>query len=120
MGVSQAIPVALIINEAVTNSIKYAFPNQERGDIEITLHKVNGQIKLMICDNGIGIDKSLIKSSPASLGMKLIHGLSEDLNADIVIQNDGGTKIEIVFDVDRFDESDNHMIETNDKIFSYT
>ncbi|HMC86414.1 MAG TPA: sensor histidine kinase, partial [Chitinophagaceae bacterium] len=56
LGVSQAISIALIINEAVTNSIKYAFPLEKKGIIEITVKKVTDEITLIIADNGIGID----------------------------------------------------------------
>ncbi|HMC87837.1 MAG TPA: sensor histidine kinase, partial [Chitinophagaceae bacterium] len=104
LGVSQAIPIALIINEALTNSIKYAFPQNRKGIIEITMHKTADQITLMIADNGIGIDEAIANLPSTSLGLKLIKGLSEDINASINIKNDKGTKILIVFNVDPLHE----------------
>ncbi len=74
LGVSQAIPIALIINEAVTNSIKYAFPQNRKGNIEITMHQIEDKITLVIADNGIGIDESLLNATSESLGLKLIKG----------------------------------------------
>ena len=107
LGLSQAIPIALIINETVTNSIKYAFPKNEKGIIEITMHEVADQITLTITDNGIGIDPVLANAPSDSLGLKLIKGLSEDINGNINFENAHGTKITIVFNVDPLNDSNN-------------
>jgi two-component system, sensor histidine kinase PdtaS len=109
LGVSQAIPIALIINESVTNSIKYAFPQNRKGIIEITMHKNADQIALIIADNGIGIDESLLNAPSKSLGLKLMKGLSGDINALIDIKNENGTKIKIVFNVDPLDQSNKSL-----------
>ncbi|AYL95406.1 tetratricopeptide repeat-containing sensor histidine kinase [Mucilaginibacter celer] len=99
LGVSQAMPLVLIINEAVTNAIKYAFPNRSNGLVEITMNKISERIILMISDNGVGID-STETARPGSLGFKLMKGLSEDIGADFRIDNDNGTKITIAFSID--------------------
>jgi two-component sensor histidine kinase len=100
LGVSQAIPLALIINEAVTNAIKYAFSEKTFGIIEIGMHQNGEYITLSIADNGIGIDDSITNAASNSLGLKLMKGLSEDINAGIKFANDNGTKITIVFEID--------------------
>ena len=105
LSVSQAIPVALIINEAVTNSIKYAFPDQRNGLIEVSLHQLGEKIKLTIADNGIGIDPEIASKPSVSLGLKLMKGLSEDINGTIQIKNDMGTKIVIISSVDPLNEN---------------
>ncbi len=111
VGISQAIPIGLIINEAITNSIKYAFPDKRVGTIEISMHKVAGQIQLTIADNGIGIDTSLAKaSSDATLGLELMKGLSGDIDAHIIFENDHGTRVRIVFDTDSL--NDNPIVST--------
>jgi two-component system, sensor histidine kinase PdtaS len=115
LGAPQAIPIALIINEAVTNSIKYAFPSESEGIIKITMHQIAGQITLIIADNGIGIDISLANAPSGSLGLKLIKGLSEDINALITIKNDRGTKITILFNVDPFLNGDDILSAMNEK-----
>ncbi len=102
LDISQAVPVALIINEAVTNSIKYAFPGNRRGTIEITMHRDDDQITLIIADNGIGIDSSLINSVSDSLGLQLIRGLTKDIKAWLQFDNTDGTKISIVFHLNQF------------------
>ena len=100
LGVSQAIPVALIINEAVTNSIKHAFPDNLNGLIEIIMHRKANQVTLIVADSGIGIDETLLNAPSETLGLKLMKGLSGDINASFAVEINKGTKITIVFDVD--------------------
>lgn len=98
MDVSQAIPLGLILNEAVTNSIKYAFPGERSGLISVSLATTFPQrYLLVIADNGIGIPAHHAAKKPGSLGMSLITGLSEDLQGDLCIENSSGTTIKISF-----------------------
>ena len=97
---SQAIPLALIINEALTNSIKYAFPGKTQGEILISLRDCGDFLKLVLADNGIGIDKNKEKIGPVSLGLKLMKGLSKEIKGDITIKNNHGVKITIIFKSD--------------------
>ena len=115
LGVSQAIPIALIINEAVTNSIKYAFPQKLTGTIEIVMQKTKDLITLMIADNGVGMATSLANLKSDSLGLKLMKGLSEDINASIDIKNDHGTKITIAFNVDLLQDSTNVLTKMEER-----
>lgn len=100
LGVSYAVPLSLIINEAVTNSIKYAFPKSRKGIVRITMKKIEQHVQLVIADNGIGISMDKINYSSSSLGLKLVKGLTEDIQGDISIINDNGTTIRIEFEID--------------------
>jgi two-component system, sensor histidine kinase PdtaS len=96
MDVSQAIPLGLILNEAITNSIKYAFPENRNGLISISLSNTSpGHYLLSISDNGIGMPDDIKKTG--SLGMSLMKGLSEDLDGSFSIENNNGTVIRILF-----------------------
>ena len=95
--VSHAIPIGLIINEAVTNSIKYAFPDNRKGEIMISMLNDGDQLKLEIADNGIGMPQMDEEAVPESLGLRLIKGLCEDIEADIIFEVDNGTRITILF-----------------------
>jgi two-component sensor histidine kinase len=106
LGVSYAVPLSLIINETVTNSIKYAFPEFQNGIVTISLHEVNDKVELVIADNGIGMDTSKANTPSASLGLKLLRGLSEDIKADIEIQNNNGTIITLSFKKDELMHAD--------------
>ncbi|WP_159470377.1 sensor histidine kinase [Dyadobacter sp. 3J3] len=97
---TQALPVALIINEAVTNSIKYAFQGKSKGNISIALSQFDNDIILELADNGVGINLESAHPSANSLGLKLIKGLSEDINAQISFNNSNGTLITVVFQRD--------------------
>ena len=98
MDVSQAVPLGLILNEAITNSIKYAFPNNKEGAIIISLSKTGlHHYLLTISDNGIGMPGHIKNKKSGSLGMSLMAGLSEDLDGTFSIENNNGTLIKISF-----------------------
>jgi two-component sensor histidine kinase len=96
--IAEAIPIGLIVNEAVTNSIKYAFPQNRKGTITILLEKNQHlDYKLIIKDDGIGIDCPKKKVAKSSLGITLIEGLTAQLQGSCSIQNNNGTEITITF-----------------------
>lgn len=98
--VAQAVPLGLIINEAVTNSIKYAFPDNEKGIITIFLDRCeDGYCKLSVEDNGIGLSDSFNKSSGNTLGMNLMKGLTDQLQGEFCVKNNKGTLIVITFKI---------------------
>lgn len=101
LDVSQAVPLGLILNEAITNSIKYAFPDERNGIISISLSNTSpNQYLLVVSDNGIGIRDNLKRKTPGSLGMSLMEGLSGDLDGKFSIENKNGTTINISFAYD--------------------
>ncbi len=79
LNISAAIPCALIVNEIITNAMKYAFPDNQLGKIVVTLKalKQNG-FMLKIADNGIGFPKTFDWRHTKSLGMWIIVHLTED------------------------------------------
>ncbi|MFV5699757.1 histidine kinase dimerization/phosphoacceptor domain -containing protein [Flavobacterium sp. ZT3R17] len=101
LDVAQAVPLGLIINEAVANCIKYAFPNNQDGIITITLVANAMDFYLLtIQDNGIGIHIQDKKNSN-TFGMSLIKGLSDDLDGTFSIENNNGTLLKLSFKKDR-------------------
>ena len=97
LDVSQAVPVGLIVNEAITNSIKYAFPIvHDASEISVSLKRVNKEkIILLITDNGIGIAEK--KEDTQSLGLKLMRGLTDDIDGTFSIETRNGVTILIEF-----------------------
>jgi two-component sensor histidine kinase len=86
------IPIGLILNEAISNSFKHAFPGKN-GTISIHLEKINGLHKLTIADNGTGIHNDRWRTG-TTLGIQLIHTLAEQLDAKMeMIHKDGVTYI---------------------------
>ena len=90
--------MGLIINEALTNSIKYAFPNGRRGEISVSLTDANGKYKLELADNGIGIPEGKANVKNNSLGLELMKGLVKELGGNIIFENANGVKITIIFE----------------------
>jgi two-component sensor histidine kinase len=100
LDVAQAVPVGLILNEAVTNSIKYAFPDNRSGTISIILqHEDDTHYTLIIADNGVGLPDDFDEDQLNSLGMNLMKGLSEQLGGTFEMNNKNGLNIQITFSV---------------------
>ncbi|MCW3102662.1 MAG: hypothetical protein JWO09_1102 [Bacteroidetes bacterium] len=93
--VSTAIPLALIVNEIVTNSYKHAFRDAKKGTIGISLSEKDGTIFLTISDSGPGYDPG--KVSESSIGLDIINGLVEQIDAKLVYRNQSGSFHEISF-----------------------
>jgi two-component sensor histidine kinase len=104
LGVGQAIPIGLIVNEAVTNSIKYAFLPGSQGNIRVNMHQSADRISLAITDDGIGIDPAITSGKSASMGLKLIKGLTRDIDGEIDFTNENGARIDINFKPDPLNE----------------
>lgn len=98
LDIDTAIPCGLIINEVISNSLKYAFPDERNGRVYINLTESEpGEYLLTIGDDGIGIPKEVDFSSPESLGLRLIKILSEQLSGKISLVRSSGTEFRITF-----------------------
>jgi two-component sensor histidine kinase len=94
--ISAAIPLALIVNELITNAYKHAFSKKKEGVIEILLVENNKQVFLTIKDNGQGFDKTVIPKN--SIGMEILGGLIEQINGTCnLTSNEKGTLYKISF-----------------------
>ncbi|QIP15012.1 tetratricopeptide repeat protein [Spirosoma aureum] len=101
LDVTQAVPLGLIINEAITNALKYAFPKGHFGTISLTLHRLSPTTcELTIADNGVGLPPEYDASRSRSLGMTLIMGFSQQLDGKLVIHNKDGLRISLVFNAE--------------------
>lgn len=101
LDVDTAIPIGLIVNELMTNALKYGFPNQQQGQIDISLTKneTTQQLYLTIADNGVGmttIEEATMKSS-GGFGMRLVNLLTKQLKGTLVTRPEKGTVVEIGF-----------------------
>ena len=100
LNLSVAVPCALILNEAISNSLKHGFPNGREGTVTVELRSLGGQRKLLrVADDGIGIPPSVDETNPASFGLRLIRGFTSDISGTLKIEKCKGTSIVIVFDV---------------------
>ena len=96
---ASAITLGLILNEAITNAIKYAFSKTVDKKISISLTHISGsQILLSIADNGRGLPVNFDSKIGASMGMELLQGLTDDLGGSFSIETNDGTHIKVIFD----------------------
>lgn len=99
LNLDKAIPCGLIINELVSNSLKYAFPDEKKGEIKIGFGTTDeNNLELVISDNGIGIPDDIDFRTAESLGLHLVTMLAEDqLDGEISLDRTGGTEFKIHF-----------------------
>jgi PAS domain S-box-containing protein len=92
-----SIPCGLIVNELVSNALKYAFTGREEGAISVQLKHVKDRIKMVIADNGIGMPESVNYKNTETLGLQLVNTLAEQINGTISMERNKGTIFEIIF-----------------------
>jgi len=98
LDVAQAVPLGLILNEAISNAIKYAFPDDTKGTINIELKETETcKYMLKISDNGIGLHAGFEAEERDSLGMNLMMGLTQQMDGSFNIASNNGVVITINF-----------------------
>ncbi|MFT3934125.1 MAG: histidine kinase dimerization/phosphoacceptor domain -containing protein [Chitinophagaceae bacterium] len=101
LDITHSVPIGLILNEAITNAIKYAFPGGREGTIVISLQPAGeDRLLLTVSDNGIGFPADIDYRNSFSMGMNLMRGLTKEISGEFTITNNQGTTISIVFPCD--------------------
>lgn len=95
LSIDNAIPCGLIINELVSNALKYAFPNNQKGELTIRVYFHKNQLRIEVEDNGIGFPESLNFRNTDTLGLQLVITLVEQLNAEIELISKEGCKFAV-------------------------
>ena len=96
IGFNKAIPLGLIVNELITNTYKYAVHKDKPLKVTIDVAKEYGKLKIKITDNGKGFPKDFDINKIQSYGLKLVSGLTRQLDGTIRFFNSGGANVEIV------------------------
>ncbi len=97
-----AIPLGMILNELISNSLKYAFPQdavhkgKETGDIWVTMKKNDNELLLQVKDNGIGLPVDFNPENTSSFGYEIIKAFSQKLKARMNIDGNNGTDVQII------------------------
>lgn len=97
--IEKAMPCGLIINELISNSIKYAFVDQKSGEVKVTVTENDNTYKITVEDNGVGLPADFSFDTIHSLGFEIILSLVEQLNGTIEFENNNGVKFNIEFEV---------------------
>lgn len=90
------IPLGLVINELITNAVKYAFPDERSGKIEIGLKHEKEDLIFCISDDGIGLPKNLDLARSNSLGFRLVNSFCNKMEAKMKVNTDNGTHIKLI------------------------
>jgi len=96
LDVETVVPIGLIINELMSNALKYAFPDGQNGTIKIALKELDNRLCLSVEDDGVGLDESQLQSKTESFGHSLIRAFRAKLDAEIDIAGTGGTRVELI------------------------
>ena len=98
LGIDAAIPCGLIINELVSNALKYGLPRGKTAEICIDLHRsADGWFTLSVRDNGRGIPEHFDVQTAGTLGLKLVSDLARQLGGTVQLENDNGTTAKVAF-----------------------
>ena len=97
LDIERCIPCGLILNELITNAVKYAFKPGEDGEIRVTFRYQEPMYIMEVSDNGCGIPDKSIRENSSSLGTELVNRLTHQIRGFITISSETGTKITIRF-----------------------
>ncbi len=102
LALDQAIPCGLILNELVSNSLKYAYPEGEGGEIQIEIKEKGKEVQIRVEDFGSGLPEGFKIEESDSLGLGLVDTLVDQLDGELILKTDNGTKYLIIFDKQDF------------------
>ena len=98
LAIDVAVPLGLIINELISNSLKYAFPAGRGGEVRLELRQSSGDdYELIVADDGIGFPQHVDFRETETLGMQLVHALTKQIGGSIELSAHGGTEFRICF-----------------------
>jgi len=97
LGVDAAISCGLIVNELISNSLKHAFPDHRKGQVEVTLRSAGTDAVLEVADDGAGFPPDLDFRTPSTLGLKLVAIFTEQVGGTMDLIRDGGTRFSLRF-----------------------
>ena len=96
LDVDTIIPIGLIVNELITNCLKYAFPNNRDGIISISLNEIGDRLSLVVEDNGVGLSEAQLEKARTAFGHKLIKAFRKKLGAELKLSSDNGTRVQLL------------------------
>ena len=90
----RAIPIGLIVNELVTNAVKYGFPGEAKGTVMVTLKRVPGELRVTVADDGQGLDP---RRADSGLGDRLVDGFAQQLGGQVERKSGSrGTSVHLI------------------------
>jgi two-component sensor histidine kinase len=97
LGVDQAIPVLLILNELISNALKHAFPQERSGSIRVEAHSRDSRMELAVIDDGVGVPEDFGDGRSKTLGLQIVEILARQLRGTWELKREGGTMFHLSF-----------------------
>jgi PAS domain S-box-containing protein len=98
LNITKAVPCGLILNELISNALKYAFPGDRPGTIRIRLAEgAAGRTLLSVVDDGAGLPSSVDPRNPETLGLQIVNDLARQIDAEIGVDRTAGTSFTLIF-----------------------
>jgi two-component sensor histidine kinase len=88
VAIDTAIPLGLIAHELTSNALKYAFPEERRGELRVALEKNGSSVQLVVADNGVGIPDHVRWDRPETLGLQLVESLTRQLKGSVELRRE--------------------------------
>ncbi|MBI5679887.1 MAG: PAS domain S-box protein [Methanobacterium sp.] len=98
LNIETAVPCGLIISELISNSLKYAFPDERKGEIRVAIKAHGSKYDLIISDNGVGFPADVDFRNTNTLGLQLVNNLVEQIEGEITLDKSHGTEFKITFE----------------------
>jgi PAS domain S-box-containing protein len=98
LSIDQSVPCGLIVNELISNALKYAFRGRKKGKITLEIKERNARVTLRVADDGIGLPADFQFAEQDSLGIQLVYTLAEQLDGTLDVKSAKGTAITITFE----------------------
>lgn len=96
--IDTAVPVGLLVNEMVSNSLKHAFPDGRSGRVSVTLRRLEPErLLLSVRDDGAGLPEGFAWDNPNSLGLTTIQALARQIRAQVEVRRQGGAEFALTF-----------------------
>jgi PAS domain S-box-containing protein len=99
LDIKLVIPLGLVLNELITNSIKYAYPSNVQGEVRIDVNKIDNTVTIIVTDYGIGLPENFKLEDAESMGLKLVSLLTAQIRGKLNIDTNIGAKFILSFGV---------------------
>jgi two-component sensor histidine kinase len=100
--IDMAIPIGLLLNELISNSLKHAFPEGMSGEIYVGIREYEpGQFRIVVKDNGVGFPEDLDLNNLKTLGLNLVNVLIEQISGTLLVEREKGAQFTILFHYDK-------------------
>jgi PAS domain S-box-containing protein len=95
LNLDRAIPFGLLTNELFSNCFKHGFPEGRRGTVTLSIHRVDGVVRMVVSDDGIGLPEDFDQSKGASMGLKLAASLAHQLGGSLEFSSSEGCRVQV-------------------------